>query len=349
MTITEFKEQFDPILDKQFAKRAEIGKILANDDLLKSLLDHAQKLLMSGGKRIRPYVAYLAYLTAGGKESTSVLEFLTALEIFHAFALMHDDVIDRGTERHGIHTLHEFAADLHSEQKQAEHLGEAQAILVGDLLFQWSQEIIHSVDVPAKKRALAQVAFDSMANEVIVGQMIDVDLMTQITPPDKLIETKMKLKTASYSFIRPMQIGFALATTSNNSTLFSEQFGLNIGIAFQIQDDLLDVTSQTETIKKDIYTDIANGQPTLLSNYVFEHGNENERRSLKSHFGRPVNNKDYALIKEMFEQSGAVDFGRRQMNRYFGLARKAIENLPASAKKKHAWYEFLLVVEGRST
>jgi geranylgeranyl diphosphate synthase type I len=295
--IAKFKTRFDRSLGRFLDRKRREMRRLTSDKYILEIVDHAKRLVMGGGKRIRPYLAWMSYREAGGKDS-HVIETLVGLELFHAFALVHDDIMDRGLERHGVPTTHRL-------------YGDGQAILLGDLLFNWSYELI----APTKGREI----FSKMVDEVIVGQMLDVDATRRKKVSDQFIEDKMRLKTASYSFVRPLQFGAALA---GKSKLFSklEKFGLPLGLAFQIQDDLLDITTSSTQLGKSAFNDVKEGQKTAFTQYASRRGFD-----LSRYKNKILTVQDKKKIREIFWNSGAIEYGKGLMEKYFMQAEKAAE------------------------
>ncbi|MCC6563721.1 polyprenyl synthetase family protein [Candidatus Uhrbacteria bacterium] len=313
MDIAAFKRRFDRELGRFLDRKMKEMNGLTRDPYILGMARHARVLAMEGGKRIRPYLAYVTYKTAGGK-GERVLDAMVGLELFHTFALVHDDIMDRGMKRHGVATANRL-------------YGDAQAILVGDLLFNWASEII----APTK----GQPIFAKMVDEVILGQMLDVDAIRREKVTDAFIDDKMRLKTASYSFIRPMQFGAALAHTSPNPSsgrrgrggdrmfLFCEDFGLPLGLAFQIQDDLLDLTASSKKLGKSAFNDVKEGQKTVFTQYASR--KPANRVLLNKMKGKDLDEYDRKRIKHMFEESGAIEYGRKMMEKHFAEAEKAAQ------------------------
>ncbi len=249
--LKEFKKTFDPILKQYLDRKTEAFSKNVNDPFILDIIAYSQKLIGSGGKRIRPYIAYLMYKASGGKETQKVLEFFVSLELFHNFALIHDDIMDKDSMRHGVQTVHEYVKEkLRKEGRSGDlnHIGNSQAILLGDLLLAWAFSVFDEVHLDEDKLRSAKLFFNKMANDVFLGQMIDIDITSRKDIPKELADKKDKLKTASYTFIRPLQIGAALIKTDENTEKLCEDLGLNLGLAFQLQDDLLDAEN-TETRK----------------------------------------------------------------------------------------------------
>lgn len=332
MDIVTFKRRFDPILGAFLDKKMKEMAALTRDPYILEIAQHGRTLVLEGGKRIRPYLAYITCEVANRKSQNvkiekQTLEILVGLELFHAFALVHDDIMDRGKDRHGVPTANR-------------KFGDAQAILLGDLLFNWASQII----APTK----GQPVFVKMVDEVILGQMLDVDAIRRDRVSDGFIQDKMRLKTASYSFIRPMQFGIALSKVESRKSQsmmgFCERFGLPLGLAFQIQDDLLDLTASTKKLGKSAMNDVKEGQKTVFTQYASR--KTKNRAFLNKMKGKDLKAVDRKRIKEMFEESGAIKYGTKLMERYFEEAERALVGL--SPVKAQPFKELVAYIRERS-
>lgn len=355
MNITDFKKKFDPYLIKFLDKKLLQYKKYTSDPFILSLISHSKKLVLSAGKRVRPYVAYLMYKSAGGKEDEKAIKLFIALEFFHNFCLIHDDVIDRGSERHGVVTLHKLVQGKLKEELRlgdGNHIGNSQAILVGDLFFAWANEIFNTcLDFNPKKTFEARLAFNKMIDEVIIGQIIDVDITTRDKVDSSLIEEKMILKTAKYTFSRPMEIGLALAGSKKGLNTFCENFGICLGIGFQIQDDMLDIVSTPDKLKKNIFSDLRERNHNFFTQYIFDFGTELEKKELRKVFGGKVAilNGDRERVVDLFESSGAIKNGIKTFESYFTSARKSLAKTKISAQYKEKWLDLIDFIEKRSS
>lgn len=344
MTLDAFRKQFEPLFEARLRSACSSANALVADPFLGRIITHVATIALAGGKRIRPYMAWLMFQGRSGH--ADVLDMLTALELFHLFALVHDDVMDRGTVRHGLPTVHQ-AAELGMRQDHRRgdvpHAAEGQAILAGDLLFAWSQEAFYAASgVPADARHHAAPFFRSMIEEVIAGQMIDVDLTSRPNPATALIERKMYLKTSSYTFIRPLQIGAALAgETSQTTRDWCERFGASLGRAFQIQDDLLDLAA-TDTGKTP-FADLQEGQQTLLTQWIHERGTSAQRDELAMLMGTAPTEDDRPRIMALFDGSGALAHARSEWD---GSLDEALRLLQAADLSPQAVEAFRVFVEG---
>jgi len=312
-----FKQKFDHYLKGYLNKK--IGNIAnyTKDPSILNYIKYIKKIILAGGKRIRPYIASLTYEALGGKERERTLKLLVFLELFHSFCLVHDDIMDKASLRHNVSTIHKYILDMLSQQKRLndlKHTGNSVSILAGDLLFNWSQEILNlNTEFNQKIMQKVKTLFYEMTDEVIVGQMIDVDITTRSKVSKDLIDEKTRLKTAGYSFIKPLQIGAALSTKENiDIQKFCFDFGLTMGIAFQTQDDLLDITSSTKQLGKTTSLDEPNRQRTYFSYYK------------------------------------SADEGKRIIKENFDKAKKLIENLRTEKIYKQKFIDLIETIERRT-
>ncbi len=339
MLIGEFKKMFDQLLERYFDGRVEHLRGLLGDAGLISYLDAVKTIALSGGKRARPFMASGMYKAFGGVDETAIGKVGLGLELFHLFCLVHDDVIDKADKRHGVSTVHKVTLEYLTQENargDLSHLANGQAILVGDLLFAWASESFQDGVGDLMNRDRVLRLFFQMIDDVVAGQMIDVSLMGKREASEELIRRKMELKTATYSFVRPLQIGLALAAGDEQFEKTLEAFGLKIGLAFQLQDDLLDLLSTEEKIGKPCMNDIREGQHTLLTHYFVTNAAEEEKKIFGALFGkRDLSPEDCASILSMMEKTGVVSYAQNELARAFTEAEElaSLSKLPESAKQ----------------
>ncbi len=188
-----------------------------------------------------------------------------------------------------------------------------------------------------------------MVDEVILGQMLDVDVTTKNEVSEKTIEEKTRLKTSRYSCVRPMQIGGSLANPNYSLEDFCENLGTRVGIAFQIQDDLLDIVGDEEKTHKSVLNDIAERQHTFFTNYVFTKGSNKQREYLKSVFGKKVTDENKDEIRSLFIDSGAIDAGKNIISDNLNKAKEIIKNSSLEGLYKESFLELIQVLEQRQS
>lgn len=253
-SLASFKKEFDIYFKDFLDQKVKNIHSYTKDPHIISYINHANEIALSGGKRIRPFIAYLSYFAFGGKEE-KVIKTLLSLEIFHLFALIHDDIMDKDKLRHGILTSHLYVKnDLKKRgERDSQHLGISQGILIGDLFFNWSWEIIGST---SEKNVVK--LFGEMVDGTAVGQMLDIESKNKNISQDLIYEINY-LKTARYTFIYPLLIGASLSRNlKNDENKFLDELGFNLGMAFQAQDDIFDsnnkeyIESQKKLIKNNM-------------------------------------------------------------------------------------------------
>lgn len=350
-SLKEFKEKFDPLLQNYLSFKVDQFTRNTKNPFVSEIASYCKDLVSHGGKRIRPYLAYVMYVAQGGKDTENILKALLSLEIFHIFALVHDDIMDQGEIRHGIKTLHKLTEEKLKDLKREgdiKRMGESQAILVGDFLFSWSTEIFSTnKDFPIKNLEKAKEYFYKMIDEVILGQMLDVDITSRENPSKELIDEKTRLKTSRYSFVRPMEIGAALAT-SDDLENFCEEFGTNLGITFQLQDDMLDIIGDPELLNKNILSDVSEGQHTFFTNYILENSSMEQKEKLKEFLGGYINQDNYKSVQELFYLSGAIDAGKKIIAEDLKKSENLINKSTLNFESKKAFLEIIELIRKRS-
>ncbi|MFA5747878.1 MAG: polyprenyl synthetase family protein [Candidatus Absconditabacterales bacterium] len=327
MDISEFKVTFDGILQNYVDAKIQQTKKLLDNDRLNKFIDYIGSFIFSGGKRIRPYCLRLAYKGFGGENEKAILNFGIIFELLHTMALIHDDIIDQSEKRHNASTMHQFINSILGTGNM--HIAESQAILVGDLLLSWVYELWfknHDFSEPLLYSARQNV--HNMIEEVILGQMIDVNMMTGEPANSKMIDKKNKYKTASYTFIRPMLTGAILADADEKQKNLIIDLGENLGLAFQVKDDLFDITFQDKT--KSPFSDIQEGQQTYFTNYIFQNGNDQQKEILKSCMGRKLSDDEILNLQNIFQSSGAIDFGKELIKKYSDKAQSILDQIKFS-------------------
>lgn len=344
--IVLFKDQFDKKLEKVLSQRITPVSQLFGEKYLANLLEHSRVILMGGGKRFRPFLANLSYQSFGGKNKKEIQSMGVAIELLHLFCLIHDDIIDEGKLRHGHYTLHEHAIRqirrtqvTLSETKKAE----AQGMLVGDLIFSFAIAEAERISYKKAYGTLAMGAFYEMINHVLAGEMLDVHMAGKSGTKIDEMDRRNKLKTADYSFVGPIKIGARMATASKKYDAFSEAFGGSLGIAYQIQDDALDIEGNSG---KSLLTDIAQGQQTHLT-FFMRHLADKKYQAKWQNLTKDIKSLNFQEVKDLYHTSGAVEFAKRESNKYFDLARHILQKGPATVRTSGEWRDLVDFIQNR--
>lgn len=343
--IEDFRERLQPTMDEFVAAKTARYIGYTDEPLLRAIWEYPRRLVAARGKRIRPYVAYLmrSALSEDGDAHSEpgVLRALMGLELFHLFCLIHDDIVDQGGERHALPTTQKFVMEKLGEENRLRdhaHIGNAHAMLLGDMFFAWSQEAFYA---GGENDARAARYFQLMIDEVVIGEMMDVDMTTRRATSSAAIHQKMLLKTASYTFIRPLQIGAALAGQSELMENFCRDFGLSLGVAFQVQDDLLDLIGTTGGAQKTALSDLREGQHTYFTQHIFENGTPAQQNELRELMGADLNESDRPRVLELFENSGALSHGKNIIARHLDDACYLLDHAPARLKQRETFCDLI--------
>jgi len=346
MNIKDFRKEFDPVLQSFIeSKISDLEKNNAENYTLIAL-EHLSNAVMNGGKKIRPYVSYLSYKTSLGKKGVKeVSDILIAIEIFHVFCLVHDDVIDKGEIRYGYKTINKLYSEYYEEnfekeisKEELEHISNSQAILIGDILFAWVTELIGKSNLSDKGKD----SFYKMVNDVVIGQMIDVDITSKKKVSSETLNKKNHLKTAAYTFINPMQIGYLMSEIENKEIAeWINIFGDCCGNAYQIKDDIADILANrnnNEEFNKTAFLDIKAGEHTFLTQYIFENGKEREIETLEKFFGKDFDEIENELeIKNLFKESNAIEYSQKIIKDKLDKAEEITEKLDIDKDNKEHW------------
>ncbi len=287
-------------------------KRLISESRPASLYEPIKYILNAGGKRIRPVLVLLACESLGGNYKDAI-NAAVAVEIFHNFTLVHDDIMDNAELRRGLKTIHK-KWDVNT------------AILSGDAMFALAYKLLSEV----KSSRMDEIfnAFSQSAVEVCEGQALDLELeMSFDVEIDDYIEMISK-KTASL-IKNSAKIGGLIANGSNEHIRALENYGLNLGLAFQLQDDLLDVVANSEEFGKSIGGDIVNGKRTYLLISAKKKAKGNDREIIMKVFNKDgLDSSIVPIVREIYHRYGIIDETQEKVKFYTNLAIESILKLP---------------------
>ncbi|MCD2157980.1 polyprenyl synthetase family protein [Rhodococcus cerastii] len=339
-------ESVERLLSRFLARKREFS---ADMIALPGLIDMLEGLL-EGGKKIRPTLCIAGWYAGGGEGPVpnSVQTVAASLEMFHAFALIHDDVMDRSTIRRGRPTVHEQFAESDRFSLTSEEnvwLSNCAAILVGDLALCWAFELLHSAQLTPEQVSSVYPILDSMRSEAMYGQYLDLAGTGNLSLGVEELLTAVRYKTAKYTLERPLQVGAALANTDFPYFQALSEFSLPVGEAFQLRDDLLDVFGDPSLTGKSTLDDIREYRNTVLAKTALSRGDDNQVHMLMQIFGKKdLGTRELETIVNIFTDTGAQDIVERMIrDRYT----RAVEVLGAAKLPRDA--EMILKSLAQST
>lgn len=332
----ELRSQVQACIEGELARQRRILDEVGPD--LAALVDPVQRLL-SGGKRLRAAFAYWGYRAAGRPGSPHLVRLASAMEFFQAAALLHDDVMDGSDTRRGMPSAHRAAALAHTESGwsgDSDRFGEATAILAGDLCLQWTDELYATSGLPAEHLARGRETFDRMRTQLMGGQFLDVLESVRgwegMTTADRVAAARrvIRFKSAKYTIEAPLLIGALAGGMAADSAAALSAYGLTLGEAFQLRDDLLGVFGDPVHTGKPAGDDLREGKRTVLVAYAADGSAEPERDLLLSALGDPgLTPQVVADVRILIDRSGAVERVEADIATLAAQARAALASIRA--------------------
>ncbi|RNI24471.1 polyprenyl synthetase family protein [Flexivirga caeni] len=315
--------------------------------------------LLSGGKRLRAGFFYWGYRAAGGADSDALVRAATSLEVFQAAALLHDDVMDDSDVRRGMPAAHRRLAEVHRERGLSgdpERYGEAGAILAGDLCLNWTDEIYSTSGLPAEELARGRRVLDTMRTQLMGGQYLDVAEAAQtwdgLPTADRIARARkvIRYKSAKYTIEHPLLIGATCAGASEPALAALSDYGLALGEAFQLRDDLLGVFGDPDETGKPAGDDLREGKRTVLIAYLLEGLSPADATRFRDAFGDPdISPEDLTWLREQCVRSGAVDQTEKLITAQADAARRALDHAGLTDTGRAALLELIGLATARSS
>ncbi len=298
---------------------AEVDRWSKVDPDLAAPLSSLRDLVLAGGKRLRPAFCHWAFVGAGGRlDDVSVVDAGAGLELLHTFALVHDDVMDASLRRRGMDAVHVQFIDEHRRngwRAEDRRFGEGVAILVGDLAFVYADLLM--ADLPRS----AQAIFTELRIEVNIGQYLDLLGTVRGNPSVEIARRICTYKSGKYTIERPLHLGAALADRHAEFDASLSAYGLPLGEAFQLTDDLLGALGDEAVTGKPVGDDLREGKPTALVARALEAATPSQRAVLDRIGHVDLSFDEIGAIQAVLVETGAAEHIRAQIN---GLRDEAI-------------------------
>jgi geranylgeranyl diphosphate synthase type I len=368
----EVARALDQFIDGQREVLAAIG-----DDML-PWIDVVSELL-AGGKRLRPAFCYWGWRAAGGADCPEIYAAAAALELLHASALVHDDVIDASDTRRGRPAVHrQFAArheaaGLDGGPAAADAFGTGAAILIGDALLSWTDDLYRGSGLDTEALRRGQPVLNAMRTEVAAGQFLD--LVNQFSRSES-VHSAMRVvtyKTAKYTIERPLHLGAALASAPPGAPAGQApagqsaarqsaarlgtgavartctEYGLPLGVAFQLRDDVLGIFGDPSRTGKPVTGDISEGKRTVLVALARERASEAQLAVLDAHLGdRSLTEAGAADVRAVIIDTGALAECEALISATAKEATAALDGAPITEAARQALIELAVLATERS-
>lgn len=336
-----------------------VAQLEAIDPGLEPLGREIRRLVVGGGKRLRPAFVYWGHRATGADHDDVAIAAGAAVEMLHGFALMQDDVMDRSNRRRGAPTAHEILAQEYRDgelRTQAEasrrpvgdsadddHRGDppgdaawfgfSAAILASDLAVAWATELLASATLPEGRAAAARRVFADLRVEVIGGQYLDLRLagLRDASATDAL--RVALLKSGRYTVTRPLQLGATIAGGGTEVIDTLQTYGDAVGTAFQLRDDVLGLFGDPERTGKSAVGDLREGKRTLLVVAALERSDPAQRAALSATLGDPdVDESAADRVRDIVVDTGTLAYVEGLAEQRQHVAKDALGNVPEPAK-----------------
>ena len=307
---------------KQIEENAKIVNRYLNSKLKgnpKKLYDAAGHLIVNGGKRLRPYMVIKSCQILKGRVSNA-MPAASAVEMVHNFTLVHDDIMDNDEMRHGVPTVHK-------------KFGIPIAILAGDVLFSKAFQVITDTKLSTSATTQLVSRLSKACVDVCEGQLLDVKMAEEKKIPSQAEYITMIGKKTAALFDVSCAMGAICATTKVSDISNLSSFGRNLGIAFQITDDLIGVMGDPKITKKPVGNDLREGKKSLPILMAIKLANGNDKKIILKAFGNSkVSKKDLSKAVDVIRSLGIEENVRKQALNYAEKAKKSLSKYSGSAK-----------------
>jgi len=274
-------------------------------------ISEATREFLTGGKRLRPLFAYWANRACGGEHSSVLVHAVSSLEFLHACALIHDDVMDGSDTRRGNPAIHHRFATLHRQESMtgnAEKFGLSTAVLLGDLCLVWADRMLHESGLDHVVMQRLNPVYDEMRVELMAGQYLDV---LEQALASSSVERSLRIaryKSGKYTVERPLHFGAVIAGADKPTLEIFSQYGLPLGEAFQLRDDILGVFGDPSETGKPAGDDLREGKRTVLIAHAVAKATSTQSTEIRKHLGDPrLSPEGVLILREIIRDTGALD------------------------------------------
>ena len=298
------------------------------DEDLTSPVEHIRRLVNSGGKRLRPAFSHWGFVGAGGDPTDElVIDAGAALELLHAFALFHDDVMDGSLTRRGEPTTNAKFEASHGANKlagESRRFGDGVAILVGDLAYVYSDQLMRNASPQA------WTIWNELRIELNFGQYLDMLGSAMNERRREKAERICRYKSGKYTIERPLHLGALLAAPTRGDELIPvlSTYGLPLGDAFQMRDDVLGAFGDTAITGKPVGDDLREGKPTPLMAIATARANAVQLKELQLVGNQDLTPEQIARVQQVIRETGALDELEIVITRLTDEAIAAVQNVP---------------------
>jgi len=294
------------------------------------LLDSIREFISRDGKRIRPILFCIGYLGFSKKPAPGLYRSALSLELLHDFMLVHDDIIDKSDTRRGKPSMHALLNRRLKNKRNLKFNGQDLTIVIGDVMYAMALDAFLAVKEKPERKDRALKKLISAALYTGSGEFIE--LLLGEKPIEKITKRDIykiyDYKTANYTFASPLTMGALLAGAKNGQIKRLFDYGMCLGRAFQIKDDIIGTFGEKAEIGKSNLTDISEAKRTLLIWYAYNHCDRESKVAIKRVFsGKRPGNKELFKLRKIISESGSLNYARKEIEKLFNEANRSIKSL----------------------
>lgn len=325
-----FQDKVNPELRLFFDRNIEDSR--KNNFITTEALKQVKKITLSGGKRLRPALMFWSYLGVGGKDEKEIIKTSTSIELIHIFLLIHDDIIDNDSKRHGVETIHSKYARIgkiiSGGKRDSAHFGNSMGIVVGDIMGALGNQVLFQSKFEAELVIKALSQLQNIIARVAVGEAQDVFIEHKRRASEKEVLEMYKNKTAKYTVEGPLHLGAILGGASDELLNKISAFAVPVGVAFQIQDDILGIFGDEKKIGKPVGSDIREGKQTILVVRALKNSNRKQKEVLNKLLGKKDISKDEVEeFRKIIRETGALDYSNVLAQKLIKEGKEALGNI----------------------
>ena len=334
----QYQTQVNKYLEAFFAQKIKEAATIS--EYTRAVAVGAQEYTLRGGKRLRPIFCIYGYKCFSDAQIEAIIAASISLELMQSYLLIHDDIMDEDELRRGKPTFHIVCKALGerlfgTNATKALKFGENIATVAGDLLEAYGAEALATSPFASEyvKKAVAKYA--EIVKNVGYGQILDITAgMRGGITEDEILKVH-QLKTASYTIEGPLHIGALLAGAEDADLQILSTYGIPLGLAFQIQDDILGLFGSEDKTGKPVGSDIREGKKTLLIFRALQRCTDEEKKVLRAALGNPqVTKKEIDMIRAIVRETGSLDYSKRLVDELIAQAVQAIDDAPFRPEAK---------------
>ncbi|GAA4580586.1 polyprenyl synthetase family protein [Planotetraspora phitsanulokensis] len=343
-----------PEVDRSLRMFVERQRPLFADPQLAVLLSTAEDFLASG-KRLRPAFCYWGWRAAGGGDDPALHAAAASLELLQASALIHDDVMDSSDVRRGMPAVHRKFEQMHRQagwHGSAEQFGEGAAVLLGNLLLIWAGEMWRNSGMGPEALAAAQPVHEQMLTELMSGQYLDLLEQAQ---GESTLDGALRValyKSGKYSVEQPLRLGLVLAAQAQHPWIdrLCVQYGQQVGIAFQLRDDILGVFGDPTETGKPAGDDLREGKRTILIARALSVATPAQAETVRALLGDPLLDADgVERLRSVILDTGALSACEEMIKRFLDDALHALDQAPIDESARTALAALAVAATSRRT